>query len=72
MVPDRAPMDYPTLTRIADLIEDGLVRGVKNAHWCSAAIASPLLGSKKCGLRVSTRFDPVAGLDRTAKAHQQV
>jgi hypothetical protein len=30
-------MDYPTLTRIADLIEDGLVRGVKNAHWCSAA-----------------------------------
>jgi hypothetical protein len=29
-------MDYPTLTRTADLIEDGLVRGVKNPHWCSA------------------------------------
>ena len=27
MVPDRAPMDYPTLTRTADLIEDGLGDG---------------------------------------------
>jgi hypothetical protein len=24
VVPDRAPMDYPTLTRRADLIKDGL------------------------------------------------
>jgi hypothetical protein len=42
MVPDRAPMDYSTLTRTADLIENGRVRGVKNAHWCSAAkVTSP-------------------------------
>jgi hypothetical protein len=27
VVPDRAPMDYPTLMRTADLIEDGLGDG---------------------------------------------
>jgi hypothetical protein len=51
-------MDYSTLTRTADLIEDGRVRGVKNAHWCSAAkVISPHISRP-----------PVAGLDLAAKA----
>ena len=76
MVPDRAPMDYPTLTRTADLIEDGLARGVN----ATASRSSPAPLVLWCCLLAAYResaawveevqvagiypgFDPVAGPD---------